>query len=74
MVQETFLDAFKSLDSFEGRSTLGTWLYRIAYNTALMRLRKKQPLFVSIDSPAPNVESEPATPVALFRLVLPARS
>ncbi len=66
VVQETFLSAFKAIDGFEGRSSLGTWLYRIAYNTALMRLRKKQPLFVSIDGPASDGESEPATPVALF--------
>ena len=40
ITQETFLHAFKAIDSFEGRSGLGTWLYRIAHNTALMRLRK----------------------------------
>ena len=40
IVQETFLSAFKAINSFEGRAGLGTWLYRIAYNTALMRLRK----------------------------------
>lgn len=50
-VQETFLSAFKSIDRFEGRSNLGTWLYRIAYNTAMMRLRKKRPDTVSIDEP-----------------------
>lgn len=40
VLQETFLNAFKAIDKFEGRSGLGTWLYRITYNTALMRLRK----------------------------------
>ncbi len=40
VLQETFLNAFKAIDKFEGRSGLGTWLYRIAYNTALMRLRR----------------------------------
>ncbi len=39
VVQETFLQAFKAIDSFEGRSALGTWLYRIAYNTAMMHRR-----------------------------------
>jgi RNA polymerase sigma-70 factor (ECF subfamily) len=43
VVQETFLQAFKAIDSFEGRSGLGTWLYRIAYNTALMRHRAHRP-------------------------------
>ncbi len=51
VLQETFLNAFKAIDRFEGRSQLGTWLYRIANNTALMQLRKKEPVTFSIDSP-----------------------
>jgi RNA polymerase sigma-70 factor (ECF subfamily) len=43
ILQETFLKAFKNIDRFEGRSSIGTWLYRIATNEALMRLRKVQP-------------------------------
>jgi RNA polymerase sigma-70 factor (ECF subfamily) len=50
-LQETFVNAFRNIDRFEGRSQLGTWLYRIAHNTALMRLRKKRPDTVSIDEP-----------------------
>ncbi len=49
VVQETFLSAFKAIDSFEGRSGLSTWLYRIAHNAALMRLRRVQPDQVSVD-------------------------
>ncbi len=41
VVQETFLSAIQSLDRFEGRSRIGTWLHRIAINTALMRIRKR---------------------------------
>jgi RNA polymerase sigma-70 factor, ECF subfamily len=51
VVQETFLSAFKAIDSFEGHSRLSTWLFRIAYNAALMRLRRAQPLMVSVDEP-----------------------
>lgn len=51
ILQETFLNAFRSIERFEGRSRLGTWLYRIANNTALMHLRKKEPIVFSIDSP-----------------------
>jgi RNA polymerase sigma-70 factor (ECF subfamily) len=40
VVQDTFFSAFRALDSFEARAQLGTWLYRIAYNEVLMRLRK----------------------------------
>lgn len=50
-LQEAFISAYKAIEGFEGRSSLGTWLYRIAYNAALMRLRKKQPDTVSIDRP-----------------------
>ncbi len=42
VVQETFLNAFRSIDTFEGRASLATWLYRIAYNAAMMRLRKRR--------------------------------
>ena len=49
VLQETFLNAFKSIDSFEGRSGLGTWLYRIAYNASMMRLRRNEPYTVSVD-------------------------
>ncbi len=50
-LQETFISAYKSIRRFEGRSSVGTWLYRIAYNAAMMRKRKKQPDTVSIDEP-----------------------
>jgi RNA polymerase sigma-70 factor (ECF subfamily) len=52
VLQETFISAFRGLDRFEGRSRLGTWLYRIAHNAALMRLRKRQPVTESLDEPA----------------------
>jgi len=51
VVQETFLNAFKAIEKFDGRSELRTWLYRIAYNAAMLRFRRKQPEFVSIDDP-----------------------
>jgi RNA polymerase sigma-70 factor (ECF subfamily) len=49
VMQETFLSAFKAVDSFEGRSGLGTWLYRITYNAAMMRLRRPSPYMVSVE-------------------------
>jgi RNA polymerase sigma-70 factor (ECF subfamily) len=54
VMQDAFLSAFKGIESFDGRSTLRTWLYRIAYNAAMMRLRKRQPEFVSLDD-APDL-------------------
>jgi RNA polymerase sigma-70 factor (ECF subfamily) len=44
VVQEAFLAAFRSLERFEGRAGLGTWLHRIAVNAALMRLRARRVL------------------------------
>ena len=38
-VQNTYLQAFKSIDSFAGRSSLSTWLTRIVINDALGRIR-----------------------------------
>ena len=42
IVQETFLNVFKAIENFDGRSTLGTWLYRIAYNNSIMHLRRRK--------------------------------
>ncbi len=42
VVQDTFLNAWKSLDGFRGDAKPATWIYRIAANAALMRLRGKQ--------------------------------
>ncbi len=58
VLQETFISAFRALDRFEGRSQLGTWLYRIAYNAALMRLRRRQIPTSSIDEPLTTDEGE----------------
>ena len=38
-VQDAFLAAFRSLDKFEGNSSLGTWLHRIVVNACLTKLR-----------------------------------
>ena len=44
-VQDALLSAFRSIDRFEGRAKLGTWLHRIVVNACLMRLRasKRRP-------------------------------
>ena len=39
VAQETFVRAYRGLASFDGRADFFTWLYRIAINTALNRLR-----------------------------------
>ncbi len=50
-VQETFLKAFRAIDRFRGDSSLYTWLYRIAQNQSLMKLRKRnRAVTVSLDT------------------------
>ena len=42
VVQETFLRAYKQLQSFESRASFGTWLYRIAANYSLDLIRSRK--------------------------------
>jgi len=58
VLQETFLKAYRGLKSFDGRSKLSTWLFRIATNEALMVIRRKHPEVVSIDEPIETEEGE----------------
>ncbi len=58
VLQETFMSAFRAIKRFEGRSSLGTWLYRIANNAALMQLRKNEPVTFSIDAPLETDEGD----------------
>lgn len=60
VMQETFLNAFKGIHRFDGRSELRTWLYRIAYNAALVHLRRPKPEFLSVEEAS---EPENGTPV-----------
>src|SRR5258708_3580271 len=39
ILQETFLQVWRKIDTCRGEARFGTWLYRIATNTALMRKR-----------------------------------
>jgi len=43
VTQETFIKAFKSLDSFKGEARFGTWLHRIAVNASYDHLRRHKP-------------------------------
>lgn len=45
VLQNTFLNALTHLANFEGRSSISTWLYRIAANEALMMIRRRKSNF-----------------------------
>lgn len=49
IAQDAFLKAYRSLKDFKGKSSFSTWLYRIAYNTAISLVRSKRKGIVSID-------------------------
>lgn len=52
VLQETFLTVIQKLDTFDGRSNFFTWIYRIATNVSLMKLRKKKQIFAELpDNP-----------------------
>ncbi len=50
VLQETFINVFRHLDSFRGDADFSTWIYRIATNASLMKLRAKKPI-ASLDEP-----------------------
>jgi RNA polymerase sigma-70 factor (ECF subfamily) len=51
LTQEAFLQVFRSVGSFRCDSAFSTWLYRIAVNTVLMKLRRRKTPPVSLDEP-----------------------
>jgi RNA polymerase sigma-70 factor, ECF subfamily len=51
LTQDAFIQVFRKLESFRGDSSFSTWLYRVAVNTVLMKLRRKQLKAVSLDEP-----------------------
>jgi RNA polymerase sigma-70 factor, ECF subfamily len=59
LVQETYLRAWRSYDGFEGRSSVRTWLYRIATNVCLTAIerRARRPLPSGLGGPADDPEA-----------------
>ncbi|MFK8046576.1 MAG: RNA polymerase sigma factor [Crocinitomicaceae bacterium] len=49
VAQDSFIKAFKAIKSFQAKAKFSTWLYKIAYFTAINHLRKKKALTSDID-------------------------
>jgi RNA polymerase sigma-70 factor (ECF subfamily) len=68
LIQEILIALWRSLDGFDGRCSLRTWVYRVAHNTAAShvgrQLRLKKRVFVALEDvpePADIAESEDAS-------------
>ena len=83
IVQDTFLKAFKRLDSFDHRSSFYTWIYRIATNTILdvLKRRGRSPVqtvedpelvgeVAPVEMPAPSARLESEEVAVVTREVL----
>lgn len=61
-VNDTLLIVFNKIDQFEERAKFRTWLYKIAHNQALTRLRKKQAEYVELNEALPEIEKHEEQP------------
>ncbi|MFO0901648.1 MAG: sigma-70 family RNA polymerase sigma factor [Pirellulales bacterium] len=59
LVQDTFVQAFVKLDTFRGGSAFYTWVYRIAFNLAASRQRRKR-TSVSVEDQREQTGADPA--------------
>jgi RNA polymerase sigma-70 factor (ECF subfamily) len=66
VVQDAFLNAYQSLHTFKGDAEFFTWLYRIAFNTAISLKRKKRAV-VSLDAGGRDGHLDPDDPSEYIR-------
>ncbi len=59
VVQEAFVLAFQKLKTFRQESAFYSWLFRIAYNTAISRHRRSRPGMASVDAIRDKTGTEP---------------
>jgi RNA polymerase sigma-70 factor (ECF subfamily) len=62
VLQETFISVFRHLKDFQGDSSFSTWLYRIATNASLMKLRGRKTPSLSLDEPVELEDGDSALP------------
>ena len=61
LTQEIFLQVFRKIHSFQGKSAFSTWLHRVSVNTVLMSLRKKKRVEIPLENDD-HYEEEPGVP------------
>src|SRR5919198_1179600 len=62
-MQEALLRAWRGLQRFEGRSSLRSWLYRIATNTCLRAIERRPKRVLAVDYAPADPHGEPAGPL-----------
>src|ERR1700739_2225522 len=65
VVQEAFVRAYQKLGKFEARANFGTWVYRIAANYAIDRMRQRKKEEARKAEPAVHEEGTEKDPVTL---------
>ena len=58
LVQNTFIKAWMNIESFQGKSKVSTWLYRIAINETLTFINKNRATLISIDTPEGSIAEQ----------------
>jgi len=71
VVQDAFLNAYQSLRSFKGDAEFFTWLYRIAFNTAISLKRKKKATLSLDASRNGEYRDQPREPIDASEYVKP---
>lgn len=58
VLQDVFITLYRKIDTFEGKSSFSSWLYRITFNAALMRLRKRrEPQSLNLEDALPQINN-----------------
>lgn len=58
LTQETFVTVWEKLSTFRNESNIGTWIFRIASNTCLSQIKKKNKIENAISLEKPEIEDE----------------
>ncbi len=69
IVQDSFMKAISSLNTFRGSSKFSTWFYRIVYNTAISRKNKKSRSIVDSDYQQDSAKIKGTTNIGLNNLI-----